>query len=106
VSKVWGANFTLATQMFGPAEIFFGPVRTQFGLVGLATFSFWASQIKEIGVSKLSKTWKRHFNDTPLKHGPAEIFFGPVRTQFGLVGLATFSFSASHVKEIGVSKDP
>ena len=49
---MWTACVKLAPQVFGPGEILLGPASTQFGLVGLATFSFWASQIKEIGVSK------------------------------------------------------
>jgi len=39
-----------APNFFDPAKIFLGTVSTQFGLVGLATFNFWAIRIKEIGV--------------------------------------------------------
>jgi len=48
--------------------------------------------------------WKFHLNDPPLKLGLGEISLEPVRTQIGLVGLATFRFWTSQIKEIGVSK--
>jgi len=48
---------------------------------------------------------KLHPNDPPLKLGLAEIFLGPVSTQFGLVGLATFSLWVSQIKKIGVPKN-
>jgi len=83
--------------MFGLVEISLGLGRAHFGLVWLATFIFWASQIKEIGGVQIVNNVETPSYRSPMKLGLGEISLGSVRTQFGLVGLAIFSSLACEI---------